>query len=199
MGLRLRRLSLRAVGAISLALCGAPAATAAEAGPRSLANGCFTIAAPDAGASITQAGPGSYEVRPRAGARAARFHLKPTGVTGRYMLHDSGGGLLGVVRGAVGRLEGPEAAGPAAEWSLTRAGARGYALTSASDRQRLAVRGRRLVLGPRSAALFRLTSARACRRFPEAGVGWRGRPFKGTRRDGTVAGFIDTHLHLTAD
>src|SRR5262245_48272163 len=33
----------------------------------------------------------------------------------------------------------------------------------------------------------------------EAQVGATGRPFKGTNRDGTVRGFADAHLHITAD
>ena len=46
---------------------------------------------------------------------------------------------------------------------------------------------------------FRLVTARGCRPYPEAGPGATGRPFRGANPDGTVFGFADTHLHITAD
>ncbi len=47
--------------------------------------------------------------------------------------------------------------------------------------------------------VFRLVSAKGCTPYPEAGPGATGRPFRGTNPDGTVFGFADTHLHITAN
>ena len=60
--------------------------------------------------------------------------------------------------------------------------------------------------GPRAewtrAALTRryaLARARRCRAFPEARVGASGRPHRRTHRDGSIFGFADLHLHITAE
>lgn len=45
----------------------------------------------------------------------------------------------------------------------------------------------------------RFQRARGCTPFPEASLGTSGHTFKGTRRDGTVLGFADPHVHVTAD
>ena len=46
---------------------------------------------------------------------------------------------------------------------------------------------------------FRFVAANGCRPFPEAGPGAVGTPFAGTNPDGTVFGFADPHLHITAN
>ena len=61
-------------------------------------------------------------------------------------------------------------AGPGAEWSVTRL--------------------RRT---------YRVRAATRCTPFPEAGLGASGRPFTGTRSGGHVFGFVDSHLHITAN
>ncbi len=61
-------------------------------------------------------------------------------------------------------------AGPGAEWSLTRL--------------------------RRS---YRVRAATRCTPFPEAGLDASGRPFTGTRSGGHVFGFVDAHLHITAN
>ena len=45
----------------------------------------------------------------------------------------------------------------------------------------------------------RFKRARGCAPYPEASLGTKGRAFKGTRRDGTVLGYADPHIHVTAD
>jgi microsomal dipeptidase-like Zn-dependent dipeptidase len=45
----------------------------------------------------------------------------------------------------------------------------------------------------------RFKPTRGCAPYPEASLGTRGSTFKGTRRDGTVLGFADPHIHVTAD
>jgi microsomal dipeptidase-like Zn-dependent dipeptidase len=45
---------------------------------------------------------------------------------------------------------------------------------------------------------YRITRARGCHAFPEASLGATGHTFKGHRRDGTVLGWTDPHMHVTA-
>ena len=45
----------------------------------------------------------------------------------------------------------------------------------------------------------RFKRARGCDSYPEASLDTTGRTFKGTRRDGTVLGFADPHIHVTSD
>ncbi|HEX6713537.1 MAG TPA: membrane dipeptidase, partial [Thermoleophilaceae bacterium] len=45
----------------------------------------------------------------------------------------------------------------------------------------------------------RFKRARGCSPYPEAALGTKGKTFKGTRRDGTVLGFADPHIHVTSD
>jgi microsomal dipeptidase-like Zn-dependent dipeptidase len=138
--------SIGLAAVLALGAAAAPAAAQAPAG-----GGCFSLAGVDGGAPL---------------------HLKPTG-PGTYLLHARDGQLLGVRDGAVVRLGGPEAAGPAAEWRVRGA-------------------------GPRRIDVSRLRRATGCAPFPEAELGATGsspRP----RRGEAVRGWADTHLHITAD
>jgi microsomal dipeptidase-like Zn-dependent dipeptidase len=45
----------------------------------------------------------------------------------------------------------------------------------------------------------RFKRARGCTPYPEATLGVKGKTFKGTRRDGTVLGFADPHIHVTSN
>lgn len=185
---------------VALAVLGASASasTSAAVGSRyALANRCFAISS--SGASIAIAGPDSY----RAGASraaAGRFFLKPTGL-GTYLVGDTDGRLLSVTSGEqTGRASGP---GPAAEWAAQTAGGR-VALRSTANRRLLAVApGGALVTvqarRPGSRERFGFVVRRGCRAYPEAQIGATGRPFRGTRRDRTVFGFADAHVHITAD
>jgi hypothetical protein len=132
-------------------------------------------------AGLLLAGPGAAAPKPSSLANhcfrigsLGRFHLKPTRLGGYFMLVDS-----------KGRLQGADAPGPAAEWAIKRSRRGRFSVRSAETRRAL---GRNL----------RLTRARGCRRYPEAAVGATGRPTRNTRRDGTVIGFADAHLHVPA-
>ena len=45
----------------------------------------------------------------------------------------------------------------------------------------------------------RFKRARGCAPYPEAELGTKGKTFKGTTRNGSVLGFADPHIHVTAD
>jgi microsomal dipeptidase-like Zn-dependent dipeptidase len=178
---------------------GAPGSTASPS-PAELANHCFALASRARGRFVVRIGAGPYRATHATKAGAARFDLKPTGL-GTYMLHDRGGKLMSVDGAGVGRAAQP---GPSAEWRLPRVASDAFAIRSTADGREVAVRpSGDLTLVPAGsgglAARFAFVRAGGCNRFPEAEVGARGKTFRGTRRDGTVVGFADMHLHVTAD
>ena len=132
---------------------------------------------------------------------AGRFYLKPTGL-GTFLLYAPDGKLLAVADGAVTHTTSP---GPAAEWAIRTSRGGGFSLRSTPSRQLLEAAGETLVIGvssdsPQSTgASFRVAKATGCRSFPEAEVNASGVPFRGTRRDGTVRGIADAHMHLMAE
>jgi hypothetical protein len=69
----------------------------------------------------------------------------------------------------------------------------GHALRAGHDGLR--VGGKRLGFSAR----FNFIPATGCDRFPEASPGAHGKTFSGTNPDGTVKGFADMHLHITAE
>jgi microsomal dipeptidase-like Zn-dependent dipeptidase len=189
------RTARRAAVALTAAGLAAAALAGAAAGQPRLANDCFALGSADGGGFVAVAAADRYRAD-RGRARATPFYLKPTGL-GTYMLYDRRRGLLAVEAGQVRRATDP---GPAAEWAIRRSH-RAQRLISTAAGRALAARRGELVLasgaGPGQA--FRLPPARRCRAFPEARVGAAGPTFSGVRRDGTVAGFADLHLHITAD
>ena len=198
-----RRHLARALAAAAVIVVLTPVSAAPAASRSAIASRCFTIASAADGDVISLAGPRTYRALARPRASAAVFHFKPTGF-GTYLLHDPGGRLLGVEGGAVTRVGGAELAGAASEWSV-RARGRTVAIRHTAD-------GRLLLTVPRGGGLalrrgkvagrrarFTLSRARVCNRFPEAQAATSGRSRSGARRDGTVPGYVDTHLHITAD
>lgn len=130
---------------------------------------------------------------------ASKLYLKPTAL-GRYMLYDRIGLLLAAGAHQVSRVR---AAGPSTEWAPTALRGAAFTIRSTANGRRLAVasngggltlsatRGRR--------ARFQFVEAKGCKPFPEAQVNATGATFRGTNRDGTVFGFVDDHLHITAN
>jgi microsomal dipeptidase-like Zn-dependent dipeptidase len=167
-----------------------------------LANGCLALASVKADRFVAISGADGYRADRRRKGRAAAFYLKPTGL-GTYMLRDQQRELAAVEPGGgVVRVGEP---GALAEWAIRRNANRTFAISSTAARRGLAVDPKTgdLVLvaagaGGR-ASQFRFSRDRGCRPFPEAKVGASGRTFRGTKRDGTVFGFSDIHLHVTAD
>ena len=203
----------RAILAAALAALAAVGATVAEGSkPQSspapplhvataaLANECFAMGS-GAGDIVVIRGDG-YRARPALpGAAAAAVYLKPTGL-GTYMLRDHRRGLMAVEGGRVGRAAEP---GPAAEWAIRRITPVAFTIVPTGTRRQLAVdpaTGQLILVARGPAGLRRQFTFRrrgGCRPFPEAKVGASGRTFRGTNRDGTVFGFSDAHLHITAD
>jgi len=141
-----------------------------------------------------------YRIR-RSPAKVERFYLKPTRL-GAYLVY----GQDRMLMTATGRRSVSRKGGVAkpAVWTVKRAPGNTFNLVSTLDKRKLAVSRRHqltLIAAKRSGPMTRFTfsAAQGCKRYPEARTGARGRPFKGTRPDGTVKGFADAHLHITAE
>ena len=106
-----------------------------------------------------------------------RFDVKATGL-GTYMLYGRDGTLLAADHQTLIKTK---TAGPATEWKAVVKGGQ-LTLTKAG--------------GP---TIGRLAPASGCKSFPEAQVGATGQTFKGTNGHGAVFGFVDDHLHITAN
>ncbi len=134
----------------------------------------------------------------RAG-RLPAVRFSPTRL-GSFLLVDRAGRLVGVRPGGeVGPVGGAEAAGPRAEWTPRRVAPGAFTLRATSGgRALVAGRDGRLSVGARPTRL-RLVAARGCGTLPEAELGVTGRAAAPVRADGTIHGFADTHLHVTAD
>jgi microsomal dipeptidase-like Zn-dependent dipeptidase len=172
------------LGALAACAVVGPTARAADRDAvYALANGCYAVAPAEGGAAI-----GTYA-------------FKATGL-GTFLLMDAGGQLLGVRSpgDAVGPVGGIEAAGPAAEWAPAHVTGRDFTMRATASGRGLAAtaNGPQLAAG-RQGARLRLTPAAGCPPVPEADVAATGPAPKPLRADGTVNGFADTHLHITAD
>jgi microsomal dipeptidase-like Zn-dependent dipeptidase len=160
-----------ALAAATLALTATATAPARAAVEQTdLANGCFTL---------SSAGP---------------FYFKPTGL-GTYLLDDPNGRLLTEQGGVLG---GTSDAGPSSEWAITPGPGQGFTIQSTADNRFLSFAGGVLAAAP-AASPLRLQPATGCSPFPEAELGATGSPRGSVNRNGTVFGFVDAHLHITAD
>jgi microsomal dipeptidase-like Zn-dependent dipeptidase len=104
------------------------------------------------------------------------FLVQPAGLRSALLL-DARGRLRGVAGGRVLFMGGPAQAGRRTIWRLRRAGRDTFAFTDQGVTRRWPV-----------------AAARGCARFPEAGLQARGRPLRGSLR-----GWADTHVHVTAN
>jgi microsomal dipeptidase-like Zn-dependent dipeptidase len=189
-----------AAGLCLLAAPGAPGATQ-PVSRFGLANHCLALRSVARNRFVQATAAGGYRASRRRAPRAAGFYLKPTGL-GTYMLQDRSGKLMTADgSGGVGRGSAP---GPAAEWRPAPLRKRRFAIASTVDGRQLAVRssGDLTLVAAASAGrsgTFAFVRAHRCTPFPEAELGARGKTFRGRLRDGTVYGFADMHLHMTAD
>ncbi len=180
---------------VAILVIAAPAGASAAVGDRyNLAGGCFVIG--------THAGPiGATANGYRAGnGKAARFYLKATGL-GRYMLRDDGARLMSA--GADGDVTRAVAPSKATEWVLHEAPGDALVAAPRTGGGRLSAnRAGAVALAPGKrtrASLLRFHAAPACSPYPEARLGASGTPPAPVNPDGTVFGFADAHLHVTAD
>jgi microsomal dipeptidase-like Zn-dependent dipeptidase len=129
-----------------------------------------------------------YDLANRCFALAGEpIYFKPT-TLGSYLLHDADRRLVTAAPGD--EVTRGETVGQSAEWAVTRARGHRFKFRSSSTGRLLAIDGQ---------TRFRLEPRRGCRRYPEAALGAKGRIARGRKRDGTVFGYVDAHLHVVAD
>jgi len=132
-----------------------------------------------AGASVSRYGlaNGCFALT-RAGAP---LYFKPTGL-GTYLIARADGRLVAAGRTTVADPQ------PRAEWAARVARGR-LSLRSTATGGQLRAGG---------ATRFAPRRARGCKAYPEAELNARGRPFRGTRRNGGLFGYADAHVHIPA-
>ncbi|MDX6582445.1 MAG: hypothetical protein QOI10_1629 [Solirubrobacterales bacterium] len=161
-----------------------------------LANGCVALRSSATDRFLAIDGDG-YAANARR-ADATPLYLKPTALP-TYLIQDSERTLI--AGGQVGDAARADTPGPETEWRLRRLANGTFTIASTAYGTRLVVEpaGGALTVGvPGDGDRFRFAAARGCARYPEARVGARGR-FDPTNPDGSVSGFADVHLHITAN
>ncbi|MFL5894673.1 MAG: membrane dipeptidase [Thermoleophilaceae bacterium] len=165
----------------------------ADAQAPKLANGCVVIGA---GRRFVVAGGSAYRAPRVPRGRALPIYLKPTGL-GTYLLFDRQAHLLTVV--GDGSVAAGSVPGPAAQWAIRGAKRGRFTVVSTSARRALSIDPKNGAVGTGRATRLAFTRARGCRAYPEAVLGVTGRARRSKRRDGTIFGFADAHVHMTAD
>ena len=195
-----RRARDRSVGALiglvaaTLTITGALTAQAQSPKPMPpVANDCFAIGSVQGDGYLRTDGD-TYAADATA-ARAERFWLKPTALSNRFLIQGSDGRLLTAAGHGVSAQSIP---GRDAEWTVFASPTEPGVISHAHEFL-TTTRGNGMRLASRHADDWRLTPSAGCSPYPEAGPGATGRPFTGTNPDGTVSGFIDAHLHITAN
>ena len=186
-----RRRRWLAAGVVVLA--GAAATPASAAPAYDLGGRCVAIASLENHRYLAIDGTG-YTAKSSAKAGAAAFYLKATAL-GKYMLYDQEGQLAKVVNFSV-VARGPDA-DRFAEWSIARVRGGEFEIRTTLNRRRLSIGigdGSVGIGGIGASARLRVEPAKGCKPFPEAEVGATGTP-----RKGSLSGFVDAHLHITAN
>lgn len=163
------------------------------------ANGCFAVSSAPSHRFLTAAAGSGYRASARRIAAAMPFFLKPTAL-GVYMLQDRHAKLLSA--GSSGAVVAAGTPGPPAAWTMEPAGHGAFALHSTGGAGWLTVDrsgALRTVTTPTRGARLSFTARRGCRGFPEAQVNTVGIARRALYPDGTVYGYADPHVHITAD
>ncbi|MEA2196806.1 MAG: hypothetical protein QOJ25_857, partial [Solirubrobacteraceae bacterium] len=128
------------------------------------------------------------------------FYFKPASL-GVYMIQDRSGGLISVGSGAA--VTPAATPGPSASWAAVRSRSGSFSLRSSANGRWLTVErpygAVDTAVGPGSGDRLTLLPRSGCRPFPEAGLNAVGPVRSGVNPDGTVFGYADPHLHITAD
>ncbi len=167
-------------------------ATASPQTRFSFANRCFAVSSAVTHKYLT-VGRSGYGISVR---RAATLYFKPTGL-GTYMIQDRRGELLSVGAGAAVVPSATPAA--TAAWTMIGTGRGTFALRSIANGRWLRIGHSGAVDTAPGRQRLRLRARSRCLSYPEAGVNAVGPLPHGVNPDGTVFGYADPHLHITAD
>jgi microsomal dipeptidase-like Zn-dependent dipeptidase len=179
---------------------GASAAFAPAPSRFGLANRCFAAQSTVSHRFLARAGSAGYRAAAARSRGAMPLYFKPSSLD-VYMLQDRSGGLVSVGSGAT--VSPASKPGPATTWSVVRSGAGSFSLRSTSNGRWLTVERSSGTVDTAAAAgrasRLSLLPRIGCRPFPEAGLNALGPVRSGVNPDGTVFGYADPHLHITAD
>lgn len=184
----------------------APATTPGDDPVFGLANGCYALRSEQAGAFVRLT-PDGYRVDAGSAADGEAFRMHAAQL-GRFMFFGRGGDMLAHRDGdpiatVTGQTIVPTRdATPATDWTLTHTDGV-YSVTATADGNQLTTHDGRLFstspgIDP-AGGRFTLVPATGCADFPESEVNATGTPLSGTGPNGEVRGFIDTHVHMTAN
>jgi microsomal dipeptidase-like Zn-dependent dipeptidase len=192
-------IAVAVLGVLGSSLTGVAAAGGGGKGPTryTLANRCWALRSAGSGKFMTAAA-NHYWVTLNPKGHPVAFYLKPTRL-GAYLLYDQDRELMAAGdHGTVVRSPHP---GKRAEWAPKRARPRSFEIASTQNGRRLGLSksGELRLKPPDAASTFLFERAHGCTRYPEAKADAAGKSFKGTTSNGTVKGFADAHLHITAD
>lgn len=169
---------------------GARGPTAAQWAVYGLAHRCYALRAPD-GRFLSAAARGyAASAAPR-----TPFRFQATGL-GTFLLYDPRGEMVAARGARVAAIAQP---GPAGEFAVTEVRRGRFTLRSTAERRWLAVSAPGAPRLRRSAQAFALSPRRGCAVFPEAQLGATVIGPSRTLRDGAIFGYIDDHVHVTAN
>jgi len=131
----------------------------------------------------------------------SHVYLKPTGL-GTYMVYAGPGRYLGRSDGR--RVTLADSPGPLADWRVKKSGRSRFVISPRKGKGRLTVTGKgrlRIESARRNGRhqSFRIRGVGGCDVYPEAHLDATGHSTRTTNRDGTVFGFADSHVHITAE
>lgn len=160
-----------------------------------MANGCYAVQSVASNQYALRQANGSYQFAAADTDGATPFFMKPTGL-GTYLLFAEDQSFPAASGGAVGSTDAPS---EAAEWSVAPQG-EDYSVYSATAALFVVEgdSGNALLNADGAASAFRFVPVAGCEIYPELTANAEGPSFKGTRTDGTVAGFADAHVHWSA-
>ena len=191
-----RRIARCALAVAALVTIAGPA-MGAGVSRYALANHCYAIASVPFGRFLMAAGGSGYRLS-QTRARAVPLYLEPSAL-GVYLLQGPDGGLVSVNGGAIAPTATP---GPPAAWVVVPVGTGTFALRARSAGRWLTIDGSGAAVAaaaPSSGGELRFVASTGCRPFPEAGINAVGAARRTRYRDGTLFGYADPHLHITAE
>lgn len=159
------------------------------------ANQCLGVASAVGRRYVQRIADNSYQARGATLSTALPIYFKPTAL-GRYLLSLPGGQLLAATGNTVGEAA---TASDSTDWILDTDSAGRFVFSSVADGRALAVdpASGQLVLGSEPTPMS-LTPTTGCTAFPEVATNVADDTFSGTLPDGSVLGFADAHVHMSA-
>ncbi|MDD9892989.1 MAG: hypothetical protein OXT49_05710 [Gammaproteobacteria bacterium] len=185
---------------LALVACKAPSVPSPSDGPRAsmptnqfeMANGCYAIQSVSSNNYALRQENGGYAFATEALASATPFFFKATDL-GKYLFLAENGTFPAAGNGVVSVNEPDNAA----DWTVLMDSESFVIQSELSGLSMIEADDASLALAEQGGD-FRFVPASGCMEFPELSANVDGPSFKGTRSDGTVAGFADVHVHWSA-